>query len=298
MKYKFRRYYLYYLGRVAAYFAYLLPIKVSLAIAGFLGGVTFRLLGKYRNIAIENLTAALGSEKSPAEIRAIALRVFENIAKNSVELLNFPRLTKENLSRLVTVKNRDALDAAFKKGKGVIILTAHFGNWELVGVTFRLLGCPGQVIGRRIYFHKYDEFLNSLRRVHDVQVIYRDDSPKKMLKVLKDNTILGILADQDVDSVDGVFVNFFARPAYTPMGPVLLARVSGAVILPTLMIRESDAHHTLMIENPVELVDTGNKEADLITNTQKWSDVIESYIRKYPEQWVWMHRRWKTEKSQ
>ncbi|MDD5436688.1 MAG: lysophospholipid acyltransferase family protein, partial [Candidatus Omnitrophica bacterium] len=97
-------------------------------------------------------------------------------------------------------------------------------------------------------------------------------------------------------SVDGVFVDFFGRQAYTPTGPVVLARASGAVLLPVFIIREG-RRHTISIEEPVELVDTGNKEADLISNTQKWSNVVESYVRRYPDQWVWMHRRWKTKKN-
>jgi KDO2-lipid IV(A) lauroyltransferase len=127
-------------------------------------------------------------------------------------------------------------------------------------------------------------------------VIYRDESPRKMLKTLKKNWIVGIVADQDVDSVDGVFVNFFGHQAYTPSGPVALARASGAVLLPVFIIREGDGH-TIAIDEPIELRDTDDKEADLIYNTQKWSNVVESYIRKYPDQWVWMHRRWKTKNN-
>ena len=160
----------------------------------------------------------------------------------------------------------------------------------------RLKGYKGAAIARRIYFEKYDNFLNRLRGIHDVDVIYRDDSPKKVLRVLKGNGIMGILADQDVDSVDGVFVDFFGMPAYTPSGPVLLAVSSGAKIVPAFIIRRNGSHE-LVIEDPIELDDTGEKEKDVVTNTQRWSAVVESYIKRYPEQWVWMHRRWKTKKA-
>ena len=200
------------------------------------------------------------------------------------------------MDKFVRFRNRERLDAAYKKGKGIIVLTAHFGSWELMAAALRENNCPGVTIGRRIYFKKYDDFLNQLRRSRDVEVIYRDESPRKMLKTLKKNWIVGIVADQDVDSVDGVFVDFFGHSAYTPSGPVALAKTSGAVLLPVFIIREGD-WHTIAIEEPVELIDTGNKEADLVSNTQKWSNVVESYVRKYPDQWVWMHRRWKTKKQ-
>ena len=293
MKFKYRRYFIYYLARVFAYLVYLLPIEVSRPLGGFAGKVAYLILGRYRKITLENLQHAFGSQKTPSEIRRIAGKVFENLGKNAAEMLNFPKLSPGNIGRLVEVVGIDNVAKAFDSGKGTIILTGHFGNWELLAVMIRVLGYPGAAIGRRIYFHKYDAFLNYLRRTHDVNVIYRDDSPKKILRVLKSNRIIGILADQDVDSVDGVFVSFFGKEAYTPSAPVLLARASGAAIIPSFIIRHN-GKHTLIFGDPVQLEDTGDKEKDLVSNTQKWSDIVESYIRRYPEQWVWMHRRWKT----
>lgn len=296
MKFKFRRYYLYYLGRSLASIFYIIPLNIGLCIAALAGRAAYFMLAPYRNIALENLRLAFGSTKTEAQIRDIAIRVFENLGKNAVELVNFPKINEANFRKFITIKNREILDRAFRRGKGVIIITAHFGNWEMLAAGFRLEGYPGVTIGRKIYFYKYDDYLNYLRKTHDVQVIYRDDSPRKMLKVLKENRILGIVADQDVDSVEGVFIEFFGHRAYTPTGPAALAAVSGAALVPALIVRDGN-HHNLVIEEPIELVDTGDKEKDIIANTKAWSAVIESYIRKYPEQWVWMHRRWKTKEA-
>ena len=296
MKFKLRRYYLYYLARFAAFFFTVIPMKIGLSIASVLGALAFYALPRYRNLTIDNLKSAFGGEKSEAELEDIAKRVFQNLGKNAVELVNLPKFNKPVMDQLVGFRNRERLDAAYAKGKGIIVLTAHFGSWELMAAALRENNCPGVTIGRRIYFKKYDDFLNQLRKSRDVEVIYRDESPRKMLKTLKQNWIVGIVADQDVDSVDGVFVNFFGRQAYTPSGPVVLARASGAVLLPVFIIREGSGH-TIAIDEPVELRDTGDKESDLIYNTQKWSNVVESYVRKYPDQWVWMHRRWKTKKA-
>ena len=293
MKFKLRRYFLYYLGRCLAFLFYLIPFRAGVAIGGFLGGLAFYIVGKYRLAAIENLEAAFGHEKSGPDIRAIAKQVFKNLGKNAAELVNFPKINKSNIDKFVRLKNADILDKALEKGNGAIILTGHFGNWEFLGAALRIKGYKGAAIGKRIYFGKYDAYLNSLRRVHDVNVIYRDESPKKILRVLKDNGVIGMSADQDVDSVNGVFVDFFGKPAYTPTGPVTLARASGAALIPAFVIRDN-CHHTIEMKEPIELVDTGDKEKDMIENTRRWSDVVEFYIRRYPEQWVWMHRRWKT----
>jgi len=293
MKYRYRRYVLYYLARTFAFMVLLLPRAVALPIGAFAGRVAFFVLPRYRRTALENLRFAFAGEKTPREIGRIAEKVFENLGKNAVEFLQMPRLDAGTIDRRVTIVGRERIDRALEAGRGVIILTAHFGNWELIAATLRIKKYPGAIVARRIYFHKYESFLNQLRKVHDVNAIYRDDSPKKILRVLRQNGIIGILADQDVESVDGVYVDFFGKKAYTPSGPAALARSSGAKLVPTFMVRQ-DGRHTLMIEDPIELVETGDREADLAANTQRWSRTVEAYIRRYPEQWVWMHRRWKT----
>ncbi len=295
MKLKFRRYYLYYWGRCLAFILYLVPIGAALAAAGLLGRIGFRLLGKYRDLTIDNLRSAF-PEKSRLEIKRIAVKVFENLGKTAVEFVNFPKINKSNMDRFVRIENVGRLDDELKKGKGVIVLTAHFGNWEMLALTLKVKGYPGSAVGRRLYFHKYDQYLNYLRRINNVNIIYRDQSPRSILKVLKAGGIIGMLADQDVDSVEGVFVDFFGRPAYTPIGPAALAMSSGAAILPAFIIRRA-GRHILMIDRPIETANTGDREADLLTNTRRWSNVVESYIKRYPDQWVWMHRRWKTRPS-
>ena len=293
MKFKFRRYYLYYWGRCLAFVLYLIPIKAALVIGRLMGRLGFWLAWKYRDLAISNLRCAF-PEKSRLEIKRLAVKVFENLGKIAVELVNFPKINKFNIDNFIRIENAGILEGELKKGRGVILLTAHFGNWEMLALTTRVKGYPGSAIGRRLYFHKYDQYLNHLRKIHDVNVIYRDQSPRSILKVLRAGKIIGMLADQDVDSVEGVFVDFFGRPAYTPIGPAALAMASGASIVPAFMVRREGDKHVMVIDKPVEIADTGNKEADLLTNTKRWSDIVESYIRRYPDQWVWMHRRWKT----
>ena len=296
MKFKLRRYVLYYLARCLAFLVYIMPLSAAMALADAIGLLAFLTARKYAGITLENLRSVFGREKTEKEIQAIARRVFKNIAKNAVELVRFPKISESNIDDIITMEGSEILDREFSKGKGIIIITAHIGNWEMMAITLRIKNYPGVAVGKRIYFHKYDEYLNSLRRHHDVHIVYRDESPRKILKILKSNRIVGIVADQDVDSVEGVFVNFMGRRAYTPSGPAVLAKVTGAPLVPVVVIRDGRKHR-LIVSEPIELADTGNKEADVVTNTQRWSDVLEAYIRKYPDQWVWMHRRWKTKES-
>jgi len=296
MKFKLRRYYLYYFGRAAAFLFWLIPIRVGVWIGALCGRLIYYLLPKYRRIAIDNLTTVFGREKTQEEIAALARRTFENLGRNAAELVNFPKINAGNVDRFVTARNMEIVDESFRKGKGTIVLTAHFGNWEILAAYLRLKNYPGVAIGKKLYFEKYDKYLNYLRKVHDVNIIFRGSSPKAILKVLRNNHIVGVLADQDVDSVEGIFVDFFGMPAYTPVGPALLAAISGSPLVPIFIIREG-AKHIFMVEKPIDLANTGDREADVVTNTQKWSLVVESYIRKYPDQWVWFHRRWKTKSS-
>ncbi|MCX5680112.1 MAG: lysophospholipid acyltransferase family protein [Candidatus Omnitrophica bacterium] len=296
MKFKLRRYVLYYLARCLAILVYIMPFSMALALADIIGLLAFWTVRKYAKITLENLKFVFGSEKTDKEIHRIARQVFRNIARNAVELVRFPKISKVNIDNLIRIEGSQILEAEFSKGKGIVVVTGHIGNWEMMGITLRIKGYPGVAVGKRIYFHKYDEYLNSLRRCHDVNIVYRDDSPRKILKVLKSNGIVGIVADQDVDSVEGVFINFFGKKAYTPAGPAVLAQATGASLVPVVVIREG-RRHRLIVDDPIELANTGNKEADTVVNTQRWSDVLESYIRRYPDQWVWMHRRWKTKEA-
>ena len=292
-KIKTRRYYLYYLLRVAGFLVGLLPIRLATSLGSFFGGIGFHILGKQRTITLDNLKDAF-PEKSETEIRAIGKKIYSNIAGNFTELAHIYKLNKGNIDLWVTPHGLHKLDEAFLKGKGVIVLTAHFGNWELVGAYMRMKGYEGATIVRKLYFYKYDRYLKSIRAIHDVGIIDRDDSPKKMLKLLKDNKVLGMLADQDIESIDGVFVDFFGKPAYTPVAPVKIAMVSGAPIIPCYMIRNQDNRYEYFVDEPIYALPGQNKEDAIKFYTQLWTRVLESYIIKYPDQWVWMHRRWKT----
>ena len=256
----------------------------------------FRFLRKEREKAIGNLSVAFGKEKSQEEILRVCYKSFENLGKGLIEVLQFPKLTQENVDRVVTFQGKSNIDDALSKGKGVIILTAHFGNWELLGASLALSGYRTNFIVRPVRSPLMDEMITRNRENMGIRCIPRGASIKKALRCLKRNELLGILSDIDT-KVDGVFVDFFGRPAFTPSGPVSIALKTGATIIPVFIIRQNDDRHKIAIEEPLELEITGNRSEDILGNTARLTRLIESYIRKNPEQWIWIHERWKTKPS-
>lgn len=293
MKHRLRRRYLYYLLKIASFISLLFPIKINKFLGRWMGECAFFLVPRYRKKALENLRFAFGSEKSEAEIRSLARAVFRNLGENLFEILCIPKFSPLNIDGYIKINGLEIVEKALSQKRGFIALSGHFGNWELLAGYFGIKGYPVNVLARRLRYEKFDNFINSLRRGMGVKVIYRDDSPKEILKILKDGQSLAILADQDISSVDGVFIDFFGHPAYTPTAPVALALATAVPIIPMFIVRERSGHR-IYVEESLELEITGNKETDLRVNTQKWSKVEETYIRKYPSQWVWIHDRWKT----
>jgi KDO2-lipid IV(A) lauroyltransferase len=292
-KIKTRRYYLYYLARISLFLMSFIPLKVSLFMADLIGRAAFRLVRKYRDIAIRNLDMVF--EGSHEENVKIAERVFSNLAKNGAEWIKLYAMDTVKFGKVVNeAEGMERLDAVLSEGRGAVVMGFHFGNWELLGLYLKHKGYDGALVGRRIYFHKYDKLLTRMRMRYGARTIYRDESPKKMLRELREGKILGIVPDQDVDSVDGVFVNFFGRPAYTPKAPVKIAMAAKTKILPVFLIRKKDDTHKLVVEEPIDPSLGGTDEEAIKRYTQQWTNALERYVRKYPEQWVWIHKRWKT----
>ncbi|MBD3379896.1 MAG: hypothetical protein GF408_05480 [Candidatus Omnitrophica bacterium] len=296
MKFKLRRYFIYYLLRAGFFLLGLIPLKVSLSVAAFLGRRAAKIASGYTAIAVDNLDKALGED--PERNARIAEKVFVNLAKNGAEWIKLSMMDPSRIGEVVTeAEGLENLDAVLEKGKGALVLGFHFGNWELLGLYLKQKGYSGALVAKRIYFHKYNELLENLRGRYGAPVIYRDESPRKMLKELVSGRILGIVPDQDVESVDGEFVEFFGRPAYTPTAPVKLAIAAGTQIVPIFIVRKEDNTHKMIVETPIDAASRDNTGQNVKELTQKWTTVLEDYVRKYPDQWVWIHKRWKTRPS-
>jgi len=270
-----------------------LPLRAARRLGRGVGLLTWALLRTQRRLAAEHLRFALESSVPAAQRRRIVRGIFCNLGQNAVEWLRLSRMSLTEIQGLVSGDGVEHLRSALAAGNGAIVITAHFGNWELIPLYLRSLGFEGGVLARRLRYPEYESFLISMRGEKGVPTYVRG-SVKEVAKVLRANQLIGMLPDQDIDSLDGVFVNFFGHPAYTPVGPAALSVMTGAPIVPCFILREGERFR-FIVEPPLH-APRGAERAQAMTQlTQAWSDVVETYIRKHPDHWVWMHRRWKTQ---
>lgn len=289
------RYFVYLIARAAAFLLMLLPRFAALGLAKLAGVLGFYLVSRQREKALRSLRLAFGTEKSEAELRKIACGVFQNFSQTAIEILRLPRLSRKSLSNLVDLGDSvQVYESLLAEGKGLIAITAHIGNWELLAGAFGLMGFRGAVIARKIYYEPYNRWIVGLRESIGVPTIYREGASREILKVLGRGEIIGMLPDQDIDSLRGVFVDFFGRPAYTPVAPVRLALQFGTPILPNFLIRQKDGTYKVILGEVIRTDPNDRSEAAVTLATEKWMRSFEAVIRQYPDQWGWMHDRWKT----
>jgi len=185
------------------------------------------------------------------------------------------------------------LGEIMSRGLGLIAITGHLGNWEsLAGIGSRRF--PANVVANRLNSPGFNDLLQKLRRASGLRVIFLSESPREIVRALKRREIVGLLPDQDIRYLPGVWVDFFGAPAYTPVGPVLAARLSGAPVYPFFLLRDG-ARFRFAWGDEIPMVFTGDRKVDLLKNTTAWMRVMENLVRRYPDQWSWNHRRWKTQ---
>lgn len=294
-KHKPYRIFIYALARGLGAVLFILPRPWILAFARGLGSFAFQIVPKHRDETIRNLTTAFGNEKSSEEIKELAKNVFQNLAQTAAEVLQFPKWKKIQPEQIIDFgdapqKYRDLL----AEGKGLITITSHLGNWELLGGIPAMKGFKSKAIARRLRDPRFQRWVESLRYSIGVDLIYRDDSPKKIFQCLKNGAALGLLPDQDIAGLKGVFIDFFGKPAHTSIAPVKLSLSTGAPIACVFLVRTPGNHYKIIFKNAIRpKIETTDAEA-LQKYTALWMKDVESVIREYPEQWGWMHNRWKT----
>ncbi|MFN3839303.1 MAG: lysophospholipid acyltransferase family protein [Cyclobacteriaceae bacterium] len=272
----------------------LFPRKVWLSFFGFLGYLGFYLAARYRKIAIANLTLAYGKEKDTRALRALAKRVFVMIGKNAAEVIRLYRITdRETYEKFRVIRGIENVETAFAKKQGVIFLTAHLGAFELCATEMAMRGYNPLIIGTAMKDNRLTELLWRQRSKLGAKAIERGKETVRLLKTLKSGGTLAILIDQDT-RVKSVFVDFFGKPCATPIGAAVLSMKTGASVIPVFIHLRSDGRQEVACLPEVELIRSGNEEQDIIANTQKFTNIIESAVRKHPEQWLWIHERWKT----
>jgi len=272
----------------------LMPRRLARAFAIGIGGVVYLLHFRLREVGMRNLEMAL-PEKSEAERARILRGVFTSLGRQLAELCQFPKYTKDTVENVVVYDGLENYQRAYGRGKGVLFLTAHFGGWELSAFAHSRHGHWLHVVMRPMDNEYLDRMLQGYRTMHGNKVVPKDDFVRGLLAAMKAGETVGILMDTNMPPPQGVFVDFFGVPACTASGLARIALRTDAMVVPGFTIwDEALGKYRLRFDPAVELVRTGNLEADIVTNTQKFTKVIEDYVRKYPEQWLWVHRRWKT----
>ena len=286
-------------ARVAAFLglaiARVLPLSVLRRIADVVGGIAYLLLGERRRMMLEHLAIAFGDDLSPRERRRIAIASLRNLARTSLEFLKLPALSPECIRQLVPLVGMDTLREQLAGNRGAIVITAHSGNWEYLAARLAAEGLPVNVLAREHDDAATAALINRIRRTAGVNVISKWDL-RAALRCLRRGEILGILPDQNV-AEGGILADFLGRPATTFTTPANFALRTNLPLIPAFGLRLPDGSLRAVVEEPLPLAQTGDREADILTNTRIMNDALSAAIRQHPEQWLWIHRRWKAAPS-
>ncbi|MGM0452367.1 MAG: lysophospholipid acyltransferase family protein [Thermodesulfobacteriota bacterium] len=288
---------LYYMIRGAFFLLGLVSRKTAGKAADWMGRLWFAFDRRHRHVAVANLTIAFGSEMAPAEIHAMARRVFCNLSRIVFEIGLAMHLDDKAIQNYFEFTGLHHLQAARRKGRGVLVLTAHIGNWELLICAAGMIGLPLSAIYRPLDFKPLDRFFVELRSRYGANLYPKARAMRKVMRSLAHKKMVGVLLDQSAGAGAGVRVDFFGKPAVTNKGLALLARATGAPVVPMILVRRGDKY-TVVVEPEIPLIRTDNKTRDAAVNTRLYNQVLESLIRRYPEQWFWVHNRWKKRPGQ
>jgi Kdo2-lipid IVA lauroyltransferase/acyltransferase len=269
-----------------------LPRKLALMIGGVGGEMWYLVDSRSRQMAEKQLAFALKLSSKDAKIYGRAC--FQMIAKNLVDVVRMGRWTKEFIEKIVTVEGLEHFDQAYNENKGVIALTGHIGNFELLAAWFGV--CHKKkvaVIGRKLYDERFNRVLVAQRQKFNVENIPTVASPLSVMRALSKGAALGVLLDQDSSNVQGYFADFFGKKALTAAGPVVIARKTGAPVVPIAIYRTKDDRFHIRIMQRLQFEWTSDRNSDIIMALTKCNRALEDLIRYDPLQWAWVHNRWR-----
>ncbi len=278
----------------------ILPYKFCVGfLANIIGWLAYYLVADARKKARKHLTMCF-PQKTPQEINKIIKTIFKYEAKNFFEMLNFPKMSDKFFDSIAKMEQeqKDIFNKLLERKKGLLLLSGHIGNWEMIAAGIAKY-YPLNVIAKKIYIDELNNMLVKYRSMKNVKVILRSEpsSARKMLKALRNNEILGMLIDQDT-SVQSVFVDFFGKPASTPLGLASIALKVGSPVVLSVDKRLPNGKHQFVISDEIVPPEsTGDFDTDVKNFTAKLTKCLEDFIRENPEQWVWFHERWKTKQK-
>jgi KDO2-lipid IV(A) lauroyltransferase len=271
-----------------------MPRALARLLAACLAFAVYWCFGRLRRVGVRNLELALPELPSKTRTK-ILRRVYIHLGWQLVEFCRMTRYTAENTRNSMRTEGLEHYLAAQARGKGVLIITAHLGAWELSSFYHSLMGHPMGMIIRNLDNRRLDAFVNGIRCLHGNFVISKDDFGRGLLKAIHAGGTVGILMDTNMTPPQGVFVPFFGIAACTGTGLAHIARQTGAAVLPGFMFWEpAERRYVLHFGPEIEMPRTADRAADILEGTRRATAGIESWIRRYPDQWLWIHRRWKT----
>lgn len=272
----------------------LLPRSAARFVGASFAAAAYALRTRLRRAAMFNLRLAFPDWTDAQRERAIR-GMIRQIGWMAGEFSQFPKYTPERIKDIVVVDGFDNFDAARRRGKGVLFLTGHMSAWELAPFAQALYGYPLHFLVRPIANRRVDALINSYRCRSGNQPIEKNRSARAILKILADGGTIGVLADHNTDIEESVFVDFFGVSASTTSGLARIALRTDAAVVPGFLFwDDARKKYCLQFQQAVELARTGNEEADVVANTARFTRVIENFVRTHPDQWLWVHRRWKT----
>ncbi len=275
-------------------FLEILPRPVARAISIGLSYIVYLLHVRLRRVGMRNLALAF-PEKTEAERARILRGEFASLGRQLAEVCHFSTYARENIDQVVVFEGFEHYEQARIRGKGVLLFTGHFGGWELSSFAISMRGHWMHVVMRGMDNIYLDRLVRGLRTMHGNKVVDKDDFVRGLLSAMKAGEVVGMLIDTNMTPPAGIFVDFFGIPACTASGLARIALRTDAAVVPVFTIWDKMlGKYRLRFDPAVELVRTDDLEADIKSNTQKFTSIIEDYVRKYPDQWLWVHRRWKT----
>lgn len=271
-----------------------LPRPLSRAMGIGIAQLFGALHGRLRRVGMRNLEIAF-PEKSPSQRRAILAGVFTSLGRELAEFCMFPSYAKENVSRVAVYEGFENFEAARDRGKGVLFMTAHLGAWEVGSFVHSLLGNRLRVVVRALDNPYLDRLVERYRTLHGNQTFGKDEFARGLLAAMRAGETVGVLMDTNMTPPQGVFVDYFGLPACTASGIARVALRTDASVVPAFTIWDPAIRkYRIHFDPAIKMVRTGDDEADAISNTAIFTKVIEEYARRFPDQWLWVHRRWKT----
>ena len=270
-----------------------LPVGVAYWLGARLGDLLYLVLPGRRRVTLDNLALAFGTDKTAVERATIARATFRQLGQHLVDFSQVHQFTPQRFTAMCQVEGLEHIETLLQRGQGLLIISAHFGSWELSPAVALCLRTPLHVIVRPLDSPALQRLAVAYRQRCGYHAIARRDALTECLKILRRGEIVAVLIDQSSQRHESIQVEFFGTSAYTSKGPALLALRTGCPVISGFLMRAGQGHHRLVFSQEIPVRRTGNLQQDIVENTQVFTQVVEAYVRRYPEHWFWLHRRWK-----